>query len=216
MFRPTAGVLGEDIAIFSAPSMFLSQLFNPFCGQADESKATVENLEVNIPRGEFCQNGEESSALTAGRSSDGEASTACLFCADSGFHGFSKCSWCDGVPKPVKEELLETKLVLKRQTSTKFLILECSVDQSADSAVINNLVNPECKLCAADVANVVLRPCGHTGFCEDCIRRLVGAKSTAFCPYCRAPIQAFLKIDPKREVSVVHEEFQVKVSQWTR
>jgi hypothetical protein len=196
--------------------MFKSQLLIPFFGHAHESKATVESLELNLPRGEFCQNAEESSALTAGSSSDGEASTVCSFCDDSGFYGFSKCSWCDGVPKPVKEELLKTKLVLKRQTSTHFLILEGSVDHSADSAVINNLVNPECKLCAADVANVVLRPCGHTGFCEDCTRRLVGAKSTAFCPYCRAPIRAFLKIDPKREVSFVHEEFQVKVSQWTR
>jgi hypothetical protein len=144
----------------------------------------------------------------------GDEEPPCLFCAGSGFHGFSVCTWCDGIPKPVKEKTLSTELVIKRQTSTQFLMLESSAEHSEDST--STLVDQECKLCAADVANIVLRPCGHGGFCEDCARRLTGARSTAFCPYCRAFIQAFLKIDPRREISVVHEEFQVNVSHWIR
>jgi len=144
----------------------------------------------------------------------GDEEPPCLFCAGSGFHGFSVCTWCDGIPKPVKEKTLSTELVIKRQTSTQFLMLESSAEHS--EAATSTLVDQECKLCAADVANIVLRPCGHGGFCEDCARRLTGARSTAFCPYCRASIQAFLKIDPRREISVVHEEFQVNVSHWAR
>jgi hypothetical protein len=142
----------------------------------------------------------------------GDEEPPCSFCGDSGFHGFSVCNWCDGIPKPVKEKTLSTELVIKRQTSTQFLMLESSAEHSEDST--STLVDQECKLCAADVASIVLRPCGHGGFCEDCARRLTGARSTAFCPYCRASIQAFLKIDPKREISCVHEEFQVNVSHW--
>jgi len=144
----------------------------------------------------------------------GDEEPLCAVCADSGFNGFSVCTWCDGIPKPVREKPLSTELVIKRQTSTQFLMLERSAEHSEDST--GTLVDQECKLCAADVANVVLRPCGHGGFCEDCARRLAGARLTAFCPYCRASIQAFLKIDPKREISVVHEEFRVNVGQWIR
>jgi hypothetical protein len=153
---------------------------------------------------------EEPSRNATGRSENEEPS--CSLCRDSGFYGFSVCTWCDGVPKPIKNKSLQTALLVKRQTSSHFLVHECS----ESAAPIGTAVEQECKLCYADVAHVVLRSCGHGGFCEGCTRRLAGEKSTAFCPYCRAPIQAFVKIDPKFETSVVCEEFQVKVSRWTR
>jgi len=186
------------------------QMMQASCMQA--SCQTFEQLDSSVPL-------ENSSAAAAGSSEVEEAS--CIICKDSGFQGFSVCAWCDGVPKPFKQKALQSELVIKRQTSTTFLMHECSIKQSEESMGPRLSLKPhsepiECKICAAGEANVVLRPCGHGGFCEDCTRRLVGAKSTAFCPYCRAPIQAFLKIDPKQEISVVREEFQVKVGQWVR
>jgi len=120
---------------------------------------------------------------------------------------------CDGIPKPVKRKCLEAKLVIKRQTSTQFLMIEGSTTSLQEDAAE---VGTECKLCVADVANVVLRPCGHGGFCEDCVRRIADKKNTAFCPYCRCPIEAFVKVDPKHETSVVQEQFQVQSSRWRR
>merc|ERR1712072_1112658 len=111
----------------------------------------------------------------------------CSQCDDSGFYGpggFSACLKCDGIPKPVKRKCLEAEVVIKRQTSTQFLMIEGSTTIEEEAVE----VMPECKLCMADVANVMLHPCGHGGFCEDCVRRIADKKNTAFCPYCRCPI----------------------------
>lgn len=146
--------------------------------------------------------------------SEDDEKPPCDFCADSGWYGFSVCSHCDGVPKPVKKKRLPAELVITRQTSSHFLMHDCSAKQSEDP--LQTREEEECKICLSDVADVVMRPCGHGALCEDCTRRLVGEKSTAFCPYCRTPISAFMKVDPRREVSVVREEFQVRVSEWRR
>lgn len=142
--------------------------------------------------------------------SKGEAT--CSFCNDSGMYGYSTCTWCDGVPKPVKKKAIETGLSVRRRTDTQFLV-ECSSSLSEDPT--ETLTEPECMLCVAALADVVLLPCGHGGFCQDCTRRQVSQKSTAFCPLCRGPIEAFLIIDPKYAKSPVYEAFQVQVSSWS-
>lgn len=122
------------------------------------------------------------------------------------------------------KKILQTELLIERQTSTRFLMQELSSEHCEVAAVTleeqevsaGALEEQECKICFAGVADVVLRPCGHGGICEDCARHLTGLKSSALCPFDREPIQAFMKIDPKHEVSVVHEEFHVKVSQRRR
>merc|ERR1712137_1099179 len=101
---------------------------------------------------------------------------------------------------------------IKRRTDTQFLVNECSSSLSEDATL--TLTEPECILCTELLADVVVQPCGHGGFCQDCTRRLVSQKSTAFCPFCRGPIDAFLIMDPKCENSLVHEAFQVQVSMW--
>lgn len=160
-------------------------------------------------------------ALGAGMRQEPECpnfTPTCSRCDDSGFYGpggFSACGKCDGIPKPVKRECLELGLVIKRQTSTQFLIIEGSMANSLLEKTVG--VERECKLCCvADVANVVLRPCGHGGFCEDCVRRITNEKSTAFCPYCRCPLEAFVKVDPQHQISLTQEQFQVQSSRWKR
>jgi len=41
----------------------------------------------------------------------------------------------------------------------------------------------DCILCVDDRANILLKPCQHTGFCERCALKL------DLCPICRAEIQ---------------------------
>jgi len=146
--------------------------------------------------------------------SEDNKEATCSFCADSGFYGFSVCRFCDGVPKPVKKKRLQAELVITRQTSTHFLMRDCCAELSEDP--VQTREEQQCKICVSDVANVVLRPCGHGALCENCTQRLVKEKSTAFCPYCRTPIRAFVKVNPQREISVVREEFEVRVSEWRR
>lgn len=176
---------------------------------------------------------------------------SCTFCA-SGYYGFGVCTFCNGgnlpadlpdarrtssrtLPRktrksrrqaePVVKKTLQTELLIKRKTSTYFLMQELSSERSEGCACAlkeqevfdaPSLEEQECSICAAAVADVVLRPCGHGGICEDCARHLTSSRTSALCPYCREPIDAFMKIDPKQEVSVVREEFQVKFSQRRR
>jgi pyrimidine deaminase RibD-like protein len=48
-------------------------------------------------------------------------------------------------------------------------------------------------LCFDDAASVVLTPCGHRGFCENC------AKQLAECPMCRAVIREKQTCEVERE-----------------
>lgn len=41
----------------------------------------------------------------------------------------------------------------------------------------------DCILCVDQVANIILTPCQHTGFCEQCALKL------DLCPICRAEVQ---------------------------
>lgn len=145
----------------------------------------------------------------------------CSTCLDSGWRSsFSVCMVCDGKAKPIKKLVLQTELTIKRESSTQFLMLRDGQSEGSitdDEASEKTVADPPlCKLCFADVANVVFPTCGHGGFCEDCTRRLASEKSTASCPFCRAPITAFLKIDPGHDVSKVNEVFKMQVCSWRR
>lgn len=49
-------------------------------------------------------------------------------------------------------------------------------------------INEEnCTLCYDNMANVVLKPCNHSGYCETCIKRL------STCPICRSDIESIEK-----------------------
>ena len=46
-----------------------------------------------------------------------------------------------------------------------------------------NISDQDCILCVNNRANIMLEPCQHSGFCEECTLRLDS------CPICRADIQ---------------------------
>ena len=46
-----------------------------------------------------------------------------------------------------------------------------------------------CTICVDNAANTVLRPCGHGGFCAECVKQLEA--SGGKCPMCRAKMTSY-------------------------
>ena len=50
----------------------------------------------------------------------------------------------------------------------------------------NNYDFPECMICTNNEPNILIRPCNHGGYCEDCIINYLGTNNC--CPTCKIPI----------------------------
>lgn len=61
----------------------------------------------------------------------------------------------------------------------------------------------ECVICYERVADHVLVPCGHGGFCGPCAKEMCSGHAAPYtveeghvCPVCRAPVDAVVKVSP--------------------
>ena len=68
-------------------------------------------------------------------------------------------------------------------------------------AHLNPEKKAECGICAKDdqFINNVIIPCGHTGFCMDCLMTVRDTTPLANCPTCREELQNIIKIVVKNE-----------------
>jgi hypothetical protein len=56
----------------------------------------------------------------------------------------------------------------------------------------------ECGICMEDkIVAFVIFPCGHDGYCEDCLLHMMQINSK--CPYCRGPIQNYTRLYTTRK-----------------
>lgn len=110
------------------------------------------------------------------------------------FRGFIKGS------KAVSSE----NCMLRRESSTVFKVEPFTVDAafgrkawdleiselSSDEKIhCDSEDSAECKICMARESDVVIMPCGHSGVCETCLRRMVTENNCDSCPFCRQKME---------------------------
>jgi hypothetical protein len=108
-----------------------------------------------------------------------------------------------GFIKGSKAESTEN-CVLRRESSTVFKVEPFTVDAafsrkawdleiselSGDEKIRRDSEDSdECKICMARESDVVIMPCGHSGVCETCLRRMVTEQKCDSCPFCRQKME---------------------------
>lgn len=84
-------------------------------------------------------------------------------------------------PKEVESELQDLK---KLSIDQLYDLYNCTIDVQDD--IIERLNELEiCGICYSEPKNVVLTPCGHMFFCQDCTTGFTGTHK--LCPQCRQP-----------------------------
>lgn len=63
-----------------------------------------------------------------------------------------------------------------------------------DIALDADATDVECQICMTDKADVVLLPCGHSGLCELCVRKIYSQSGSLSCPFCRQNVAKFAKV----------------------
>jgi len=58
-----------------------------------------------------------------------------------------------------------------------------------------------CIICTLNTNEIILRPCGHTGFCKECTLEYLKIKK--FCPLCRTAIKKAYILNTKKEIKSV-------------
>lgn len=66
--------------------------------------------------------------------------------------------------------------------------------EDEDIASGSRAVDIECKICMADEADVVLLPCGHSGLCQTCVRKIYLKSGSLSCPFCRQAVANFANV----------------------
>jgi len=80
----------------------------------------------------------------------------------------------------------EQRMILPRHMRLQLQLgRNCSREESA------------CTICVDNAADTVLRPCGHGGFCADCVGQLEA--SGGKCPMCRAKMTSHEKMAPEED-----------------
>jgi len=79
----------------------------------------------------------------------------------------------------------------------------CGVDIALDASA----TDIECQICMTDKADVVLLPCGHSGLCELCVRKIYSQSGSLSCPFCRQSVAKFAKVQTgaKRIILADHD-----------
>jgi hypothetical protein len=112
----------------------------------------------------------------------------------------------DILRQAIRKDSVGAELLIKRQTSNLFKVDPVAVgsrfvrrDDRADPDLKNTQCvwnsSSECKICMANETDVVLIPCGHSGLCEECVRKMMSDDNKVSCPFCRLPVQKISHID---------------------
>lgn len=101
---------------------------------------------------------------------------------------------------PTVADSFDTDFELTVSQSHPFAKWSCTV-QRGDIAILarggrrlrlrtaSRTVDLECCICRNSPPNIILRPCGHWEFCEQCILQIIGRN--ALCPLCQQGIQEY-------------------------
>jgi hypothetical protein len=112
----------------------------------------------------------------------------------------------------------EEEFILERGSSTMFKIEQFSVESAfkkrtskvkvvdsptlsaeedldaSNNALRFNKDSEECHICMTNAVDIVLMPCGHSGLCECCARKIISEDGSMPCPYCRQSVTKIAKI----------------------
>lgn len=93
-----------------------------------------------------------------------------------------------------KIEKFSAESAFKKRTSRVKLIDSSMLSAEEDVDKAFNKDSDECHICMTNAVDIVLMPCGHSGLCEHCARKIISEDGSMPCPYCRQSVTKIAKI----------------------
>jgi len=129
---------------------------------------------------------------------------------------------------PRRKDVSSKEFLIKRESSTVFNVKPFDAEVAFEVRDHHNMSDAclytenfelddaeECKICMASQANVVLLPCGHSGFCEMCVWRMISQNDKIGCPFCRQSIARIAKVDASASQTILTDENTKPIQEWT-